>query len=147
VVFKGLTPGDVHKALVDLGMKPGKPAYGEGTKAQGPEVKILLEFAGPDGKTQRLPMEKLLVTKDGKPMPELKWYFTGSIMKEPDPEKPLQVYGADLSGTLMSIFPVTDSTVFQSQLTMKEEATLKMETNTKLLPKEGTPVKLIIQIP
>lgn len=147
VVFKGLTPNDVHKALVDLGLKPGKPAYGEGAKAAGPAVKISLEFPGADGKLQRRPIEQLLVTRDGKPMPELKWHFTGSIVKEPDPEKPLQVYGADLSGTLISIFPVTDSTVFQSQLTMKEEATLKMETNAKLLPKEGTPVKLIIQAP
>jgi hypothetical protein len=147
VVFKGLTPGDVHKAVLELGLKPGKPAYGEGTKAEGPEVKIFLEFTASDGKALKLPFEKLLITKDGKPVPEFKWHFTGSIMKEPDPEKPAQVYGADLSGTLMSIFPVTDSTVFQSHLTMKEEATLKMETNAKLLPKEGTAVKLIIQAP
>jgi hypothetical protein len=147
VTFKGLTPGDVHKALADLGLKPGKPAYGEGAKAQGPEVRIFLEFTGPDGKPQKLPFEKLMVTKDGKPVPELKWHFTGSVMKEPDPEKPVQVYGADLTGTLIAIFPVTDSTVFQSHLTMKEEATMKLETNAKLLPKEGTAVKLIIQVP
>jgi hypothetical protein len=147
VTFKGLTPGDVHKALADLGLKPGKPAYGEGAKAQGPEVRIFLEFTGANGKQQKLPFEKLMVTKDGKPVPELKWHFTGSVMKEPDPEKPVQVYGADLTGTLISIFPVTDSTVFQSHLTMKEEATMKLETNAKLLPKEGTAVKLIIQVP
>lgn len=148
VVFKGLSPGDVHKALSDeLGLKPGKPAYGDGQKAQGPEVKIFLEFTGADGKTQRLPFEKLLVNRDGKPVPELKWHFTGSIMKEPDPEKPVQVYGGDLTGTLMSIFPVTDCCVFQSHLTMKEEAQLKLETNAALLPKEGTAVKLVIQAP
>ena len=147
VTFKGLTPGDVHKALVELGLKPGKPAYGEGTKAQGPEVQIFLEFTGSDGKVQKLPIEKLLVNKDGKPVPALKWHFTGSIMKEPDPEKPIQVYGADLTGTLMSIFPVTDCCVFQSQLTMKEESQLKLETDDKLLPKEGTAAKLIIQVP
>jgi len=148
VVFKGLSPGDVHKALVDeLGLKPGKPAYGEGPKAQGPEVKIFLEFTGADGKVQRHPFEKLLVNKEGKTVPALKWQFTGSIMKEPDPEKPTQVYGADLTGTLLTIFPVTDCCVFQSHLTMKEEAQLKLETNAALLPKEGAPSKLVIQLP
>ena len=146
VAFKGLSPSDVQKAMIELGLKPGKPAYGEGTKAQGPEVKIYLEFAGADGKIQKLPFEKLLVNRDGKPVPEFKWHFTGSVMKEPDPEKPISVFGADMTGTLMSIFPVTDSTVFQSHLTMKEEASLKLETNAKLLPKEGTAVKLIIQV-
>ena len=32
-------------------------------------------------------------------------------------------------------------------MTMKEEKFIKMETNTKLLPPVGTPVKLIIQVP
>jgi len=146
--FKGLSPSDVAKALTDeLGLKPGKPAYGEAAKAVGPEVRILLEFPGADGKPQRVPFDKLLTNKDGKPIPEFKWYFTGSIMKEPDPEKPIQVYGADMTGTLLSLFPVTDCCVFQTQLTMKEEAQLKLDTNASLLPKEGTPAKLIIQVP
>ena len=68
-------------------------------------------------------------------------------MKQPDPAKPQMVYGADLTGTLISVFPVTDQTVFQTQMTMKEEKFIKMETNTKLLPAVGTPVKLIIQVP
>ena len=146
VTFKGVNPSDVHKALVDLGLKPGKPGYGEGAKAQGPEVKIFLEFTGADGKVARVSLDKCLVSKDGKPVPEFKWYFTGSVMKEPDPEKPVQVYGADLTGTFISIFPVTDCCVFQSQLTMKDESALKLETNAKVLPKEGTAVKLILQV-
>ncbi len=57
------------------------------------------------------------------------------------------MYGADLSGTLISIFPVTNETVFQTNLTMKEEKYVKLETNKKLLPKEGTAVKLILEVP
>lgn len=147
VSFKGVNPSNVHKALTDLGLKPGKPAYGEGAKAEGPEVKLFLEFTNASGKVEKLPLDKCLVTKDGKPVPEFKWHFTGSIMKEPDPEKPVQVYGADLTGTFISIFPVTDCCVFQSQMTMKEESTLKLETNAKVMPKEGTAVKLIVQLP
>jgi len=57
------------------------------------------------------------------------------------------MYGADLSGTLIAIFPVTNETVLQTSLTMAEEKFLKLEMNTKLLPKEGTPVKLVIEVP
>src|SRR4051794_34877925 len=36
-------PSDVHKALESLGLKPGKPARGEGTAAEGPEVNVFIE--------------------------------------------------------------------------------------------------------
>lgn len=147
VTFRNVNPSDVHKALVDLGLTPGKPAYGDAGKAAGPDVKLLLEFTNGNGQVEKLPLDKCLIRQDGKPVPEFKWHFTGSVMKEPDPEKPLQVYGADLTGTFISIFPVTDCCVFQSHLTMKDEASMKLETNSKVLPKEGTAVKLIIQLP
>ncbi len=67
-------------------------------------------------------------------------------MRQPDPNKPDMVYAADLSGTLIAIFPVTDKTVFQTNMTMKEEKFVKLETDKKLLPKEGTPVKLILEV-
>ena len=69
LTFKGVRPSDVHKALESLGLKPGKPAYGEGTQAAGPEVKVFLEITGTDGKPERIPIEKCLVHRDtGKPM-------------------------------------------------------------------------------
>ena len=77
-------------------------------------------------------------------MPPIKWHFTGSVMKQPDPERPLKVYGADYGGTLIALFPVTDETVLQSNLTMAEEPLLKMDTNKLMLPAEFTPAKLII---
>src|SRR5260221_6680503 len=42
-----------------------------------------------------------------------------------------KVYGADLSGTLGVIFPVSNETVLQTHLTMKEEKYLKLETDRK----------------
>jgi hypothetical protein len=148
LTFKGVRPSDVHKALGSLGLKPGKPAYGENSQAAGPEVKVFVEFAGADGKPVRVPVEKCLVHRDsGKPMTALKWHFTGSVTKQPDPEKDDKVYGADLTGTFLSLFPVTDCCVLQSQLTMKDEPSHKLETDPKVLPKEGTPVKLILLVP
>ena len=144
VVVFDIKPSEVHKALESFGLKAGKPAQGEGEKAEGPEVKVSLEL--PDGKV--VPIEKtLLDKKTGKPMPKLKWIFTGSIMSQPNPEKDEKVYGADMTGTLVGIFPVTNQVVIQTNLTMKDEPLLKLETDKKLLPPEGTPVKLIIQAP
>lgn len=146
VVNFTVIPSEVHKALESFGLKPGKPAVGEGTVATGPEVRISLEIPTADGTLQLIPIEKTLIDKkSGKTMPPLKWYFTGSAIRQPDPAKEEKMYGADLTGTLIGIFPVTDDVVIQTNLTMKEEPLIKMETNKKILPPEGTPVKLIIQ--
>jgi hypothetical protein len=149
VVTIDVKPSEVHKALESLGLKPGKPVMGESKEPpQGPEVKISVEVPGADGQPKRLPIEKVLVDpKTNKPMPKVHWCFTGSALKQPDPDKPAKVYGADLTGTLISIFPVTNETVFQTNLTMKDEKYVKLDTNKKLLPKEGTAVKLILEVP
>jgi hypothetical protein len=139
-------PGDVHKALESLGLKPGKPIKGD-TKdvVKGPPLNIYIEVPG-DGSPRRVRVENLLVDpRSNKPMPKVKWYFTGSVMVKPDPAKDETVYGADKTGTLIAIFPVTDETVVQTSLTMKEEKYLKLETNTKILPKVGKAVKLVIE--
>jgi hypothetical protein len=144
VVVSDVKPSEVAKALESLGLKPGKPAKGEGAKAEGPEVEVFIETTK-DGSTDRQPIEKLIVDrKTGKAMPKLKWHFTGSVMTQPDPDKPEKVYGADHTGTLIAIFPVTDETVLQTGLTMKEEKLIKLETNKKLLPAEGSEVTLVI---
>jgi outer membrane protein assembly factor BamB len=146
VIFDAL-PSDVHNALLKMGLKPGKPARGEGAVSVGPEVDIYLMIPGFDGKPRPVPLEKAMVEpRTGKPIPKLKWIFTGSVMRQPDPDKPRQVYAADLTGTLISIVPVTDETVFQTNLTMKEEPLLKLEDNKDILPPEGTPVELVIQV-
>jgi hypothetical protein len=147
VTFGGVKPSSVHKALEQLGLKPGKPAVGENGRGQGPEVRVLLEFTDAAGKTRRVPIEQTMVFRDsGKPVPLLKWHFTGSVLKQPDPEKDDKVYGADLTGTLMTLLPVTDETVLQSSLTAADETQFKLETDKKLLPKEGTPAKLILEL-
>lgn len=139
-------PSDVHKALESLGLKPGKPAMGENTEAVGPEVKVSLEI--PDGGgTKKLSIHRFLIDpKTKQPFPkDVKFRFTGSAMAKTDPTKNEEAYAADLSGTLIAIYPVTNETVCQTTLTMKEEKYLKLETNPDLIPKIGTPVKLIIE--
>ncbi len=145
VVTYDVKPSEVHRALVSLGLKAGKPALGQNGKAAGPLVSLYLEIPTSAG-AKRIPIEETMIDlNSGKTLPKLKWHFTGSAMKNPDPEKDDKVYGADLSGTLATIFPVTDDTVFQSGLGAKDEGKWKLEVNRKLLPKEGSPVKLVIQ--
>ena len=95
----GVKPSTVHKAITELGVKPGKPVIGGTDEPKGPEMGIFLEFPGPDGQ----PEEAAARADAGQPrqpeakLPPFKWRFTGSAMKQPDPAKPQMVYGADLT--------------------------------------------------
>ncbi len=143
VVTIDVKPSDVHKALVDLGLKPGAPAT-EKANATGPEVKIFVEFLSGGRPTKRVPIERVLMDRrTEKPMPKVKWHFTGSARRATEPD----VYQADRTGTLIAIFPVTDETVFQTNLTLADEKYVKLETDKKLLPPEGTAVNLVIVAP
>jgi hypothetical protein len=149
VVTIEANPSAIHKALQGLGLKAGKPVMGQGKKpGQGPEVNIYLEVTDEGGAAKKLTLDRVLVdSRNGKPFPKsIKWRFTGSALVQPDPEKDDKVYGADLSGTLIAIFPVTDQTVFQSDRLFDDQKYLRLETNPKVLPKEGTPVKLVIEV-
>lgn len=145
VVFDNIKPLAVHKALVGLGLNPGQPARGEGVPS-GPELQLFLEFTQA-GQVKRLPIEQTLVnSKDNnKPLPPLKWHFTGSNLRQPDPEKNDYVYGANVTGTLISLYPVTDDCVIQSSLTMKEEGQIRAEIQKGVLPPEGTQLQLVIR--
>lgn len=146
VVVFDVKPSEVHKALESLGLKAGKPALGQNGIAAGPEVKILLEIGDAGGKTTQVPIEQTMIdTKSNTPLAKQKWLFTGSALKYPDPEKDDKAYGADISGTLITIFPVTDDTVFQSTLGSKDEGKWRLETNSSVVPPIGTAVKLVIQ--
>jgi hypothetical protein len=142
-------PSAVHKGLVDLGLKPGKPVMGGEDIPQGPELNVYLDIPQADGETKRISIDKAVIDpRTGKPLPKsVKWRFTGSAMIKPDPNKDEQAYGADVSGALMVVFPVSNQTVLQTNLSMKEEKYMKLETNAALLPKEGTAVKLVLQAP
>jgi hypothetical protein len=147
VVTFDVKPSEVHKALEQLGLKPGTPSGGN-DEPKGPEVNIYLKIPGEGGQARRVPIEKTIVDiKTGKPMPKFHWRFTGSAMSKPDPTKDETVYGADLTGTLICIIPVTDQTVFQTSLTLKDEKYIRPETDKNVLPKEGSPVKLVIEVP
>jgi len=138
VVTFEVQPSEVHKALESLGLKPGKPGRGE-DPCSGPELEVLLEIPVPNAAPREIRIESVMVDKKtGKPLPPVKWHFTGSVQKDGK-------YGADVSGTLIALYPVTDEVVMQSGLTMREEGMIKIETAKNLLPAEGAPVTLLIR--
>lgn len=147
IVTIDVKPSDVHKAIESLGLKPGVPVEGEG-EPKGPEVNVFLELPIEGGGTRKVGIDRVLIDpKTNKNMPKVKWRFTGSAQSKIAPDKDETVYGADVTGTLIALFPVTKETVFQTNLTMKEEKYLKLDTDRKALPKEGTAVKLILAVP
>ena len=148
IVTTDVKPSDIHKAIESLGIKAGKPVMGgQDEVPEGPEFNVYLGITDPAGDMKKVSIDKCMVDiKTLKTFPkDIKFRFTGSKMVQPDPNKPDMAYGADESGTFLSIFPVTDLTVFQTSLTMASEKFLKLETNPKVVPKEGTPVKVILQ--
>jgi hypothetical protein len=146
VVTTAAKPSEVAKALESLGLKAGKPARGDDAVGAGPQLEILLELPDKAAGKKRVSIESALVDRrTGRPLPPLTWHFTGSAMKQVDPAKPDLVYGADAAGTLVGIFPVTDELIVQSNLTMKEEGLIKLETDKSALPAEGTDAVLILR--
>ena len=87
-----------------------------------------------------MPIEKTLVDKKtGKAMPTLKWRFTGSAMKQPDPNKPDKVYGADSTLTLIAHLPVTDEIGDPVEPDDEGLSRSKMETNKASCRRRGRP--------
>jgi len=156
VVSVDVNPSEIHKGLEKLGLKPGKPAKGGPSKdgdpfpkAEGPVVNVYFEVPAGAGGARKVTLEKVLIdpaTK--KPPPKMTFVFTGSALTAPDPNKPDdKKYGADLTGSLICLFPVTDEVVLQTTWTMKEEKYLKFDVNAAALPKEGNAIKLVIEVP
>jgi hypothetical protein len=156
VVAIDANPSEVHKGLEKLGLKPGNPAKGgppkDGAlfpKAEGPVVYVYFEVPDGAGGARKVALEKVLMDPSTKkPPPKMTFVFTGSALTVPDPNRPDdKKYGADLTGSLICLFPVTDEVVLQTMWTMKEEKYLKFDVNPDALPKEGGAVKLVIEVP
>jgi outer membrane protein assembly factor BamB len=145
VVVTEVKPSEVQKALESLGLKPGKPSGGQEVP-QGPELKLSLIMLAPSGRERVIPIEKtILDVRTGKTLPELTWRFTGSSLRT-DADTGAKAYGADLSGTFMTIYPVSSETVIQGSLTMSDSSALKLELNKNVVPEENTEVKLRIEV-
>jgi outer membrane protein assembly factor BamB len=139
-------PSEIRNALLKIGLREGKPVKGDTSEApSGDPVSLFVDLPLSAESVQTVPVESLIVeTRTGKTLPKLKWHFTGSAMLQPDPEKNTKVLGADSSGAIITLFPVTDETLIQSSMPMADRRSLRLETNKDVLPPEGTDVRLLI---
>lgn len=144
-IDSAIKPSHVQMALESLGLKAGTPVMGEG-EPKGPAVNVYFLVPDSTGLPRKVTLDRAMIDKkNGKPFPKnVEWRFTGSSFAA-DSGKPKE-YDADKSGTFLSIFPVTSKTVFQTSLTVKYEPLMDLEVNTKVMPKVGTPVKLVIEV-
>ncbi|MCL2640083.1 MAG: YdjY domain-containing protein [Phycisphaerales bacterium] len=146
VVTTEVKPSEVQAALESLGLKPGIPSHGP-IEPLGPELTISLVLPLPNGKERTVPIEKTIIDKvTEKTLPPLTWRFTGSAMRQLDPANPAKVYGADLSGTFITVYPVSAETVIQSTLLVTDQSIFKFEVNRNILPEENTEVTLLIEV-
>src|SRR5579885_1110652 len=54
-----IKPSSIHKALEELGLKPGAPVAVEGKEPRGPKINVYIEVTGADGQPKRLSMDKV----------------------------------------------------------------------------------------
>ena len=139
-------PSAVHAALESLGLHAGAPAVAQGAAPSGPRVRLFLEYVGRGGVEKRIDVARTIVDRQsglGLRARDVGWIFTGSTRIE-SAAGGETIYGADFSGTLATLFPVTAETVFQSTLDMEAESLLSLEIAPGV-PPVGTRARLVIE--
>jgi hypothetical protein len=138
----------LHLALMLLGAKPGRPGrwvYDEeakkwkGIDPTGTAVKVTL-MVKEKGKWVEKPLSRYIIDKQDKPLPDSKFIFGGSIIKQTDDGR--KVYEADAEGNAIALVAFGDATLCWPEATSDSNEELEYYANTKNLPKENTAVKL-----
>jgi len=143
-------PKTLYDALLELGLKPGKPAQEGETEddyalPEGERLTISVEWKQ-DGKQMKEPVESFILDKvTEKPMQALGWAFTGSS-KQKDPDTGEEVLGVTATKNLVSLHH-RDATVLLQNPSKDARDDSRYKTNLEALPKEGTEVVLILEVP
>jgi hypothetical protein len=132
---------ELYHGLQKIGAKPGKYATGE-EPATGHKLKMWVEWK--DGeKARKEPIESFIVDEEAKkPMENVQWLFSGSkggFVPELD-NMGLMVLSTK---NLMGLYQGDPTTLFTNPAPLMTGHRYKA--NKALLPKEGTPVKIVIE--
>jgi len=131
----------LYEGLQKIGVKPGKPASGD-NPAEGGKLKMSVEWKDGD-KARKEPIEAFILDDETKkPMENVQWIFQGS--KEgfvPD----LEGMGLMVLSTrnLMGLYQGDPTPLITNPTSLMTGHRYKI--NKQLLPKEGTPVRIIIE--
>lgn len=132
----------LFEGLKKIGAKPGKPA-GESTPAEGSRLKISVEWKDGD-KTRTEPIESFVLDDTTKkPMERIQWIFTGSkegYIPEIDAMGLVVVSMKNLVG----LYQGDPAPLITNPVPLMTGNRYKV--NKALLPKEGTTVKIIIEV-
>ncbi|RPH46679.1 MAG: hypothetical protein EHM91_06960 [Planctomycetota bacterium] len=132
----------MYLGLQKIGAAPGKPAA-EGAPAEGCKLRITVEWKDGD-KPRKEPIESF-VTDDTtkKPMEKVQWIFAGSkggYVPETDREGLMVL----VTKNLMGLYQGDPAPLITNPLPLMTGNRYKV--NKELLPKEGTPVKITIEV-
>lgn len=141
-------PKDIYDALIKLGVKKGQPSlYDANTEkmlppAGGP-VRLLVRWKKA-GKVKKIRTENLLYNiKTKKKMANVNWLFAGSVKGYFDPESDNNVLKASYTKNLISFHDGDDGVLIQHpQPAPADDVPYRI--NSKVMPKAGTKIKLII---
>ena len=135
----------LYEGLKKLGLQPGKPAREEDDKKFPPEggkVRISVEWKDGD-KARKEPIGAFVLdTVTGKPMAAVDWIFTGS-KKGFIPDLERQDLLVQTSKNLVALHH-SDPTVLATNPTASTDGN-RYKVNKELLPKEGTPVRILFE--
>ena len=140
-------PKEFYEALIQIGLKPGAPAYDDGSgkhvPPKGDKVRIFVEWEDPKGNAMHFRAEDLIYNKKTKEtMQHVDWVFVGSQFTE-DPETEEQVLQADLTGSVISTHHGDQTVILQNPLPEALDESI-YSVNQEWTPKPGAKVKLII---
>jgi len=143
-------PKALYDALLELGIKPGKPAQEGKTEddyalPEGEQLEIRIEWT--QGEEQmKEPVESFILDKvTEKPMQPAGWVFTGSN-KQKDPETGEEVLGVTATKNLVSLHHL-DPTVLLQNPSKDARDDSRYKTNLEALPEEGTEVVMVFEVP
>lgn len=137
-----IDPLKLHEALQKIGAKPGHPAN-EAKTAEGEKLKISVEWKDGD-KTRTEPIGAFVYDEETKkPLEKVQWLYAGSkegYVPEIDAMGLMVVSSKNLAGLYQG-----DPTPL---ITNPEPVIVghRYKVNKQLHPKEGTPVKIIIEV-
>jgi hypothetical protein len=143
-VFQTDVPGEaLHRALQRVGLRPGAPPASPGAGPTGAAVRIEALLRSADGKESRRPVEEFILdTVAGKPLAELAWVYTGSKSTE-DPNTNRLVLMASQTRNLVSTHRDDPTVLLMNPL--PEASGKRYRRNDAILPKAGTPVRLVFR--
>jgi hypothetical protein len=137
-----LDPLKLNDALQKIGAKPGHPAN-ESKTAEGDKLKITVEWKAGE-KTRTEPIESFIIDEEIKKSPEkVQWIYAGSkkgYVPEIDADSLMVVSTKNLLG----LYQNDPTPLITNPLPLM--AGHRYKANRELLPKEGTPVRIIVEV-